>query len=356
MKRLEELRQQIDHIDDKILDLLNKRAECVIEVGKIKQKANRPLYVPSREKAIYNRLMKNNPGPFPSEALRSVFREIISASLSLEEVQKVSYLGPEGTFTHLAAIKQFGLSSKMISARSIPEVFEDVEKKRADYGVIPIENSLEGVVNHTLDMFMDSDLNICGEIFIEVNHNLMNKTGLAEDIKRIYSHPHAIAQCRNWLNKNMPHIQIFEVESTAKAAEIASKDASSAAIGSEMAEIVYSLKVVNRGIEDFSSNFTRFLIIGDVKPEKTGSDKTSIVFSVTHEAGSLYAALKSFAKAGINMTKIESRPSKLKTWEYVFYVDVDGHISDEKIKQAIDNFASNVSFFKILGSYPKGEK
>lgn len=356
MKRLDELRQNIDAIDDEILRLLNKRAEYVVEVGRIKQKSNRPLYVPSREKAIYERLVKNNPGPFPPNALRSVFREIISASLSLEEVQKISYLGPEGTFTHLAGIKHFGLSSKMISARSIPEVFEDVDKKRADYGVIPIENSLEGVVNHTLDMFMDSDLNICGEIFIEVNHNLMNKSGIFGDIKRIYSHPHAIAQCRNWLNNNVPEIQIFEVESTAKAAEMASKDASAAAIGSEMAEIVYSLKVVHRGIEDFVNNFTRFLIIGDVRPEKTGNDKTSLVFSVTHEAGSLYSALKAFADADINMTKIESRPSKLKTWEYVFYVDIDGHISDPMIKQAIDGFASNVSFFKILGSYPKGEK
>ncbi|TYB32935.1 MAG: prephenate dehydratase [Flexistipes sinusarabici] len=356
MKRLDELRQNIDAIDDEILQLLNKRAEYVIEVGKIKQKSNRPLYVPSREKAIYDRLVKKNPGPFPPNALRSVFREIISASLSLEEVQKISYLGPEGTFTHLAGIKHFGLSSKMISARSIPEVFEDVEKKRADYGVIPIENSLEGVVNHTLDMFMDSDLNICGEIFIEVNHNLMNKSGVFEDIKRIYSHPHAIAQCRNWLNNNVPHIQVFEVESTAKAAEMASKDSSAAAIGSEMAEIVYSLKVVHRGIEDFANNFTRFLIIGDVKPEKTGNDKTSLVFSVTHEAGSLYSALKAFADSDINMTKIESRPSKLKTWEYVFYVDIDGHISDPMIKKAIDSFAWHVSFFKILGSYPKGEK
>jgi chorismate mutase/prephenate dehydratase len=356
MKSIDELRQEIDQIDDNILELLNKRAKCVIEIGKIKQSQNKPLYVPSREKAIYERLKSINKGPFPNESLKSVFREIISASLSLEEVQKIAYLGPEGTFTHLAGIKHFGLSAKLLASRSIPEVFEDVEKKRCDYGIIPIENSLEGVVNHTLDMFMNSNLKICGEVYLEVSHHLMNKTGKLEDVKRIYSHPHAIAQCRKWLLREAGNIPIIEVESTAKAAEIASKDETAAAIASEMSEIVYGLKIVSKSIEDFTNNYTRFLIIGNFEPEITGNDKTSLVFSVTHRAGSLYQALKSFAENGINMTKIESRPSKMKAWEYVFYVDIDGHYKDNRIKESIDKFSKEVSFFKILGSYPKGEK
>jgi chorismate mutase/prephenate dehydratase len=356
MKSIDDLRKEIDAIDEKILELLNKRAECVIEIGKIKQSQNKPLYVPSREKAIYERLKSLNRGPFPNDSLRSVFREIISASLSLEEVQKIAYLGPQGTFTHLAGIKHFGLSAKLIPARSIPEVFEDVEKKRCDYGVIPIENSLEGVVNHTLDMFMSSNLKICGEVFLEVSHHLMNKTGKFEDIKRIFSHPHAIAQCRKWLTREANTIPIIEVESTAKAAEIASKDETAGAIASEMSELIYGLKIVHKNIEDFTNNYTRFLIIGDFEPEITGKDKTSLMFSVSHKAGSLYQALKSFADNNINMTKIESRPSKMKAWEYVFYVDIDGHYKDKQIKEAIDKFSNEVSFFKILGSYPKGEK
>lgn len=356
MKNIDDYRKKIDEIDDTILKLLNERADCVIQVGKIKQSLNKPLYVPSREKAIYERLKTLNTGPFPNDSLRSVFREIISASLSLEEVQKIAYLGPQGTFTNLAGTKHFGLSAKLIPSGSIPEVFEDVEKKRCDYGIIPIENSLEGVVNHTLDMFMNSNLKICGEVFLEVSHHLMNKTGKLQDIRRIYSHPHAIAQCRKWLSKNASDIHIVEVESTAKAAEVASKDEAAAAIASEMSEIVYGLRIVHKNIEDFTNNYTRFLIIGNFEPEITGKDKTSLVFSVTHRSGSLFDALKSFAENNINMTKIESRPSKLKAWEYVFYVDIDGHYSDAKIKTAIDKFSENVSFFKILGSYPKGEK
>jgi len=356
MEKLDELRQEIDEIDDKILELLNQRAKLVIEIGHIKKSQNAPLYVPSREKKIYERLRAINPGPFPNDALRNVFREIISASLSLEEVQKVAYLGPDGTFTHLAAIKHFGLSVKPIPCRSIPEVFEDVEKRRCDYGVVPIENSLEGVVNHTLDMFSQSNLKICGEIFLEVAHHLMNKTGRLEDVKRIYSHPHAIAQCRKWLSENLPNIPIIEVESTAKAAEIASTDETIAAISSEMAELKYNLKIIYRNIEDMSNNFTRFLVIGNFEPEPTGNDKTSILFSVTHRAGSLFQALRIFAEEEINMTKIESRPSKLKAWEYIFYVDIDGHAKSGKIKKALEKFSESVSFMKILGSYPKGVK
>ncbi|WP_022852250.1 prephenate dehydratase [Limisalsivibrio acetivorans] len=356
MKELEKYRQEIDRLDGEILKLLNERAKQAIEVGEIKKKAGKPLYVPSRERKVYERLKEMNTGPLPNEAIRRVYREVISASLSLEEVQKVGYLGPEGTFTNLAAIKNFGLSAELVPVRSIPEVFDSVERGRLDYGIIPIENSLEGVVNHTLDMFVDSSLRICGEVFIEVSHHLMSQSGKIKDIKKIYSHSHAIAQCRKWLGENLNDIPVYEVNSTAKAAEMAANDPECAAIASEMAEMLYNLRIVERSIEDSSNNFTRFLIIGDFDPQATGNDKTSIVFSVAHQPGALYTALHEFAEHNISMTKIESRPSRKKAWEYVFYVDIDGHKDEEPVKGVLANFNTNVQYMKVLGSYPKGEK
>ena len=356
MCNLDKYREEIDRIDREILRLLNERAKQAIEIGHIKKSKGQPLYVPSRERKIYERLSELNEGPFPSEALRNVYREIISASLSLEEIQRVAFLGPEGTFTNLAGLKHFGLSAKLIAKRSIREVFETVSRGKADYGVIPIENSLEGVVNHTLDMFVDSDLKISGEVFLEVSQHLMNKTGKIEDVHKIYSHPHAIAQCRKWLVENLPDIPIYEVDSTARAAQIASEDETAASIGSEMAEMCYHLRIVEKSIEDSPNNFTRFLIVGDTEPQPTGNDRTSLVFSCAHKSGSLYTALEIFAKEQINMTKIESRPSRIKAWEYFFYVDIDGHKDDEKIVRSLDKFRDSVAFFKVLGSYPKGEK
>lgn len=356
MEELDKHRQNIDDIDKKILELLNNRAKEAIAVGEIKKAAGQPLYVPSREKKVFERLTGMNVGPFPNDALRSVYREIISASLSLEEVQKVGYFGPEGTFTNMAAIKQFGLSATLIPIRNIPEVFESVERGRIAFGVVPVENSLEGVVNHTLDTFTNSSLKISGEIFLEISHNLMNKSGKMEDIKEIYSHYQALGQCRKWLIDNCPNIPIHEIDSTAKAAELASKDENIAAISGEMAQLKYNLRVVEKSIEDNPNNFTRFLIIGNYEPLPTGNDKTSVVFSVAHKAGSLYEALAILADAGINMTKIESRPSRQKAWEYVFFVDVEGHMADNKLKTALDSLSGHTSFFKVLGSYPKGEK
>jgi len=356
MKDLNVHRENIDNIDEEILELLNRRAKEAMEIGEIKKAEGKPLYVPSRERKIFERLTSINGGPFPNDALRGVFREIISASLSLEEVQKVGYLGPEGTFTNLAAMKQFGLSAELVPVRTIPEVFDNVSRGRMGYGIVPVENSLEGVVNHTLDTFTTSNLKISGEIFIEVNHHLMNKSGKVEDIQRIYSHTQALAQCRKWLNEHCPNIPVQEVESTAKAAEIAAHDETAAAVASEMAVMKYALRMVERSIEDSPNNFTRFIMIGDFEPLPTGNDKTSIVFSVAHKAGSLYESLSIFADKGINMTKIESRPSRQKAWEYVFFVDVDGHIQDEPVAETIEALKEHTAFLKVLGSYPKGEK
>lgn len=354
MNRIEELRREIDRIDDSILDLLNRRAALVIEIGKLKAEEKKEFYSPERERAIYERLLDKNKGPFPNRALKNVFREIISASLSLEKPLKVSYLGPKATFTHLACMQHFGLSATFIPKRDIGDVFEDVERGRTDFGVVPIENSTEGVVSHTLDTFLESDLKITAEILLEVSLSLLSRTGRIEDVKRIYSHPHAIAQCRKWLNKNLPDIPVFDAPSTAAAAQTAVEDPSSAAIASEFAAILYDLQVVERKIEDNPNNFTRFLVIGRKEQGKTGNDKTSIMFSIKDEPGALYRMLKPFAERGINLTKIESRPQKKRAWEYVFFLDLDGHISEERVREAIEELDKMCVFLRILGSYPKG--
>lgn len=355
MDDIKKLRKKIDTLDNKIINLIKERALTALKVGEIKKLHNIPLYVPEREQEIYERIKATDCTPISSESLINIFREIISACRSLEEKLKIAYLGPMGTFTHLAATKYFGLSEELVALTSISEVFEEVDKGRANFGVIPIENSLEGVVNYAIDMFLESNLKICGELYTPVSHNLMNKSGLIEDVKKVFSHPHAIAQCKNFIGNKLAHISIVEVESTAKAAEIASKDTGASAIASEVAASLYGLKIIYKGIEDELNNFTRFLVIAKDSNFKGNNAKTSLMFSVPHKAGSLYEALEVFAKNCINMTKIESRPSKKKAWDYVFFVDIDGHIDNEKIKKAINEFSKRVAFLKILGSYRKGE-
>jgi len=290
-------RQEIDRIDDQILRLLNERSKSVIEIGKLKKQrdADAHLHTPAREAAIFDRLSKQNTGPFPTDAIRAVYREIMSASLSLEGPQKVAYLGPRATFTHMACMQKFGSSAQYIPVNSIKEVFSEVERGRAHFGVVPIENTTEGVVNHTLDMFVDSSLLIYGEVLQEVAHHLMSKSGATGDIKRIYSHSHAIAQCRNWLETNLPHVPVSEVASTARAAELSVDDPSAAAIASELASQLYGLKVITARIEDNINNFTRFLVLSQKAPERTGRDKTSLMLSVKDKVGALYDLLRPFA-------------------------------------------------------------
>lgn len=354
LKKIKEFRAKIDDIDDRILELLNKRASLVIEVGKIKLESKRDFYAPEREKEIYGRLTENNPGPFPNQSLKNVFREIMSASLSLEKPLKVAYLGPKATFTHQACMQFFGLSAEFVPEKDIADVFDDVERGKVDFGVVPIENTTEGVVSHTIDMFVTSDIKICGEITMEVSLSLLNKTGKIGDIKKIYSHPHAIAECKEWIKEHMPEAPVFDMSSTAMAAQTASEDPSSAAIASEFAATLYDLQIIERKIEDHTNNYTRFLVIGKKSPEKSSDDKTSVMFAVKDEPGALYKMLKPFAGRGINLTKIESRPQKGKAWEYVFFLDMDGHISDKKVKEALKELEAQCSFMKILGSYPKG--
>jgi len=350
---LKTLRQEIDAVDDHILELLNQRATLAKQVGTIKTKNYSDFHVPSREREIYARLTAANPGPFPSEAVRGVFREIISACLALESTLKVAFLGPKATFSHLAAMQHFGLSAEILPERSIPAVFEAVEKGAAHYGVVPVENSTEGMISHTLDMFIDSELKIGAEILLEVSHYLLSRTGRFEDIKKVYSHPQPLAQCRNWLAANLPNVPLVDVASTTLAAQIVSEDYTAAAIASEFAASLYDLKVVRSRIEDQVNNFTRFLVIGKKFSDPTGDDKTSLMFSVRDEAGILHRMLEPFAKRDINLSKIESRPLKRKAWEYIFYLDLSGHISDPNVAEAVKELGACCQFVKVLGSYPR---
>lgn len=350
--KLKKLREQIDVIDTKILELLNQRAEVVIGVGKAKEGSGATFYVPSREKAIYERLTAQNPGPFPNDGVVKVFREIISASLNMELPMQVAFFGPQATFTHMAAMQQFGLSAQLVPLKSIPSVFEEVERGRAHYGVVPVENSTEGVVNHTLDMFIGSELQVVAEIMLEISHNLLSKTGNIDQITKIVSHPQPLAQCRHWLEENMADVPLVDVASTAAAAMLAAEDESAAAIASQAAAVQYGLQVVKSKIEDNPNNYTRFLVIGKKTPEKSAEDKTSIMFSVKDEPGILYRMLEPFSKRQINLSKIESRPMKQKAWEYIFFLDLIGHIEDEPIAAAIEELRGYCHFLKVLGSYP----
>jgi len=352
--KIPRLRRKIDQIDSKILSLLNERADLVIEVGGEKAKAKLDLHVPQREEEIFTRLIQENTGRFPGRAIRPVFREIISACRSLEGPLKLAYLGPAATFTHLACTRRFGVSAHFVPVHTIAEVFTEVERGNVEYGVVPIENSSEGVVSHTLDMFVDSGLKICGEILLEVSHSLLSKSGELRRVKKIYSHPHAFAQSRRWLEANLPRVPFFEASSTAAAAEVASREPTAAAIASELAAGLYNLKVISRKIEDIPHNFTRFLIIGRKPSAPTKQDKTSLMFSIKDRVGALYRILEPFAKYQINLTKIESRPSKTKAWEYLFYVDIEGNIQEESVKAALSILQEECIFLKVLGSYPKG--
>lgn len=350
---IEELRTAIDRIDDRVVGLLNERSQVVLEVGRLKSGDNQQFHVPGRERQIYERLLSNNPGPFPNDALRSIYREVISACLALESPMKVAFLGPKATFSHLATMQQFGLSAELVPQKSIPAVFEEVEKGKALYGVVPVENSTEGVVSHTLDMFVESSLKITAEILLEVHHDLLSRTGRMEDIKKVYSHPQPLAQCRQWLDENLPGIPVVDVASTATAAQIVSDDYAAAAIASELAASLYDLKVVRSRIEDQVNNFTRFLVIARAGIERSGNDKTSVMFSVKDEPGILCRMLEPFAKRGINLSKIESRPYKKKAWEYIFFLDLYGHASDPDVAVALEELKECCQFLKVLGSYPR---
>lgn len=350
-----ELRKQIDILDSKIVDYLNKRSEITVKIRNLKKKAGKGVYSPEREQEVIRRIKNTNKGPLPNCSLEAIYREIMSGALALERPLKIAYLGPEATFTHLAAIKKFGSQLEYLPCDSIASVFREVEKTNADYGVVPIENSIEGAVTHTLDMLIDSDLSICSEVMMSVTHNLLSNHP-REKITKIYSNPQVFAQCRKWLRENFSNVEMIETSSTAKAAQIAGREKSSACIANILAAKVYNLKVLAKNIEDSSSNVTRFLVISSNKAAApTGNDKTSLVFSIKDKVGALYEILASFKKYNINLTKIESRPSKKKAWDYYFFLDLEGYIENKNVSCALKELENSAKYLKILGSYPKGE-
>lgn len=351
-----ELRKQIDEIDGRILDLLNRRAEIAREVGREKAKEGTPHHAPDREDEVQARLAAMNRGPFPSKALQAVYREIMSACLALEQPVRIAYLGPPATFTHQASLRRFGEAASYLPARSIPDVFAEVEKGNADYGVVPVENSTEGAVGHTLDMFMESDLAICGEIFLEISHHLLARSEGLDGIRRVYSHPHALAQSRKWLEAHLARAEVVEVSSTAAAAEMAAREPGAAAVAGEVAARMYDLRVLARRTEDRTNNVTRFLVLGRGRAPRTDRDKTSLICSIRDRVGALYHMLEPFAKNGINLTKIESRPSKAKVWEYLFYIDFEGNEAEPRVQEALRVLRDECVFLKVLGSYPKGDE
>jgi chorismate mutase/prephenate dehydratase len=355
-QELSEIRKKIDATDDEILRLLNARAGFVGRVADLKTALEVPFYVPSRERQIAERLSAANPGPFPTEAIRAVFQEIFSACLSLEKKVRVAYLGPEGTFSHQAVKRQFGLSARATPMGTIPAVFDEVERGNADFGVVPVENTTEGIVHHTLDTFIESDLKVSAEIALEVNMCLLARAGVdVAQIERVYSIPIALGQCRRWLATNLPRATLVEARSTADAARQAHDDARGAAVASEMAARLHDLHVVRRKIEDLAHNMTRFLLIGRQQAEPTGRDKTSVLLVTRDEPGILFRTLGAFAQRGLNMTKIESRPSRRRPWEYVFFLDIDGHESDPEVAAALAEVRAACESVKVLGSYPKAE-
>jgi chorismate mutase/prephenate dehydratase len=352
---LEKIRRKIDDIDNRFLELLKQRIECAQAIGRIKSVNKRAKYDPLRERQIYARLLESNREEFPEQALRSIFHEIITTCRLSQKRPVVSYLGPEATFTHLAGVKYFGHSADYQSIESIEDIFSEVERGRTSFGIVPVENSIEGAVFSTLDSFMKHKVKICGEVNLEISHNLVCQSGNIEDIKTVASHSQPLAQCREWLKKNMPGIPTLPVFSTGVAAQMAAKDPHIGAIASSLAIKTYQLQVVVRGIEDYRGNTTRFLVIGKKSPSRSGRDKTSLLIGLLDRPGALNEALSILAAKGINLAKIESRPIKGMQWKYLFFIDMVGHMEDKTISDGCGDLQKVCSYYEWLGSYPMAE-
>lgn len=347
------LREQVDRIDAQVLTLLNRRARLAARIGHVKSQDRSSVYVPGRERQIFARLVQLNQGPLPNEAVRAIYREIISASRALEEPLRIAYFGPEATFTHMAAREQFGSQAVFLPVAAIPQVFAEVERGQADYGVVPVENSSEGAVAITLDMFVESTLSISAEVSLEVRHCLLSRAQRLTHITRILAHPQALAQCRRWLATHLPGVPAEEVASNSRAAVLAVADPHLAAIAGRLAAEHYKLNVLAANIQDQAANFTRFVVLGRAQQpgQPSGHDKTSFLLSVRDEVGVLYRTLKPFADNAISLLRIESRPLKGRPWEYLFFIDVAGHISDEPLARALREIKPLCQLVKVLGSY-----
>jgi len=356
MKDLDEIRKKIDGIDRSIIDLLNLRAEQVREVAEVKNLKKLPTFDPSREQKIIENLARGNKGPLTREDIALIMGAIFKIYRGMFRPMRIAYFGLEGTFTHQAALKKFGEKSEYLHCKTIDNVFREVEKGRADYGVVPIENSTEGVVTHTLDMFVESNLKITSEILLDIHHYLLSTETSLSKVKKIFSHPQPIAQCWNWIMDNLPDAKIVETDSTTAAVQRVKTEKNAAAIGSLTAAGIYNIGVLAEKIEDYSENITRFLVIGNSFSNKTGQDKTSILLSIKDKVGALHDILLRFKENNVNLTRIESRPSKRKAWDYIFFFDFIGHKDDEIVRDALVKLEKESVFLKILGSYPVGGK
>jgi chorismate mutase/prephenate dehydratase len=356
IEKLSGIRDRIDSIDNTILSLLSDRAGCAEEVGEIKRGAgeeNVKFYRPEREAQILRRLKSMNKGPLADERITAIFREVISSCLALEQQINVAYLGPKGTFTETAVHKHFGQGVGSSPFNQITDVFREVEAGTADYGVVPIENSKGGIVSHTLDRFVSSSLKICGEIHLMIHQNLMCQNEDMSGVTRIYSHEQSLMQCRDWLARHYPDIVKVPVASNAEAARLASEDPHAAAIGGENAAKQYGLRIVSPLIQDSANNMTRFLVIGKEDIPASGNDRTSLLISTKNRAGALYKLLEPLERHGLDLTNIESRPAPDTHWGYFFFMDIDGHVSDETMQSALAELESEAELVRVLGSYAK---
>lgn len=351
---LDELRKQIDGLDEQIVRLLNERIRVVQAIGESKKESGGEIYVPSRERAVFEKIERLNEGPLPQSSAHAIYREIMSAALALETEMKIAYLGPEATFTHQAARSKFGASVEYVASSTISEVFDRVQSRSADYGVVPIENSTEGAVTHTFDQFATTNLKICAEIYLPISLTLLSHQP-REEVRVIYSKQEVFGQCRGWLQRHMPEVELSPVESTTKAVQLAMDTEGAAAIASALAADMYGIEVLASGIQDMQGNTTRFLVIGQNYSAATGEDKTSVVFGVKHAVGALHEALSVFKSDAINLSKIESRPSRNKAWEYYFFVDIEGHASDAAVSKALDELQEHCTLMTVLGSYPRAQ-
>lgn len=349
---LDDWRSRINDLDNQILELLTQRAEAALQIGALKRRQEAPSYAPEREAAILLRLTALNGGPLPADAIAAIWREILSGCRALERPLTVAYLGPQATFTHQAALERFGSSAAFHPARSIGDVFDAVERADAEFGVVPVENSTEGAVNVTLDRLIDSEVLICGEVYLEIGQHLLSRAADLSEVKRVVSHPQALAQCRGWLAQHLPDVALDEAVSTASAAELAAAEPTVAAIASGLAARLYGVPVLKARVEDFPDNSTRFLVVGRQGSAPTARDKTSIVFAMRDEPGVLYRILEPCSRLGINLSKIESRPAKRRPWKHVSFVDLEGHRATSAVAEALAEMGKQTLFLKVLGSYP----
>ena len=348
---LKDHRDAIDAIDAQMLDLLNQRAGHARAIGEIK--GGGVVYRPEREAQVLRRIKDLNQGPLSGESVARLFREVMSECLALERPLSVAYLGPEGTFTQLAAVKHFGHAARTVACASVDEAFRLVESRALDYVVAPVENSTEGAVGRTLDLMVSSALQICGEVVLRIHHHLLRKPEDAVPLRRVYAHAQALAQCHEWLNKNIDeHVERISVASNAEAARLAGLEAGSAAIAGQAAAERYQLDKVAENIEDEPNNTTRFLVLGHQAVGPSGQDKTSLIVAAPNRAGALYTLLAPIAEHGVSMTKLESRPARAGLWEYVYFIDMEGHRSDANVEAALQALAARAAFVKVLGSYP----